>query len=255
MIRTIVKVSLNLIMTIQKVAVVVVAVVVAETVVVKKANNKALLKLAAKFQIRRRSVNLWKTPFLMHLMFLETLILILIAYAHRSVKFHTSTNLLNHMFRHINLLHPYKKSFRLETSIHLEWTQEKLPNERHNLKLTDSVKKSWLMNKMRKSHLILNQTSLQHCHVTLQILIWLHMLRVETVTTCLHKITIFWLYQHINRFLTKLMLCARIKLYNNKILQMLVVSFVQIRVIRHLVRTLTILEQLRIITLCQVILI
>lgn len=57
-IRTIVKVSLNLIMTIQKVAVVVVAVVVAETVVVKKANNKALLKLAAKFQKRRRSVNL-----------------------------------------------------------------------------------------------------------------------------------------------------------------------------------------------------
>jgi hypothetical protein len=61
-IRTIVKVSLDLIMTIQKVAVVVVVVVVAvavvEKVLVKKANNKALLKLAVKFQKRRRSVNL-----------------------------------------------------------------------------------------------------------------------------------------------------------------------------------------------------
>lgn len=59
-IRTIVIVSLDLIMTIQKVAVVVVAVVVVEVeaVVVKKANNKAHLKLAVKFQKRRRSVNL-----------------------------------------------------------------------------------------------------------------------------------------------------------------------------------------------------
>ena len=55
-IRTIVIVSLDLIMTIQEVAVVAIAVV--EAVVGKKANNKVHLKLAVKFQKRRRSVNL-----------------------------------------------------------------------------------------------------------------------------------------------------------------------------------------------------
>ena len=57
-IRTIVIVSLDLIMTIQEVAVVLVAIAVVEAVVGKKANNKVHLKLAVKFQKRRRSVNL-----------------------------------------------------------------------------------------------------------------------------------------------------------------------------------------------------